>query len=318
MKDTVLSKAKDLHQELDRFLQTLHRRRASTNATYGAVLTQFLDSLSEDADLRIAAADFLTSKNLKPGTHNLYLSAISRFLFERGLITREDRDELNRHRAHVQPPSYAEHGLDGADLTRFFVYLRTQNARGNRLRNQQDLVIFALQYACAMRISEVLTLKCDDITETDNALYIRISEDRSKNHVARTVPLRYGFTVANINVSAELKVWLTVSSSLPLGEGRGGVDLVFFNLRAGNLGTPITPDGMIEKYTRIKTRLGITTGRATHALRHTRITELANNRDIPLPVISEFAGHHSKGQPNVSTTLLYIQRPKPDDVAKFL
>jgi len=313
---------KDLHKELDRFLQAPHRRRASTNATYRAILTQFLNYIETSPSpyfqgegrggvLRIAAPDFLAVKNLKPSTHNLYLSAVSSFLFERGLVTREERDELNQHRAYQPPPAYAEHALDGADLTRLFVYLRTRNAKDNRLRNQQDLVIFALQYACAMRISEVLTLKRDDITETDSALHIRVSEDRSKNHVARTIPLRYGFTVANINVSAELKVWLTIAPSVE-------TQLVFFNLRAGNLGTPITSAGMIEKYSRIKERLGITAGRATHALRHTRITELANNRDIPLPVISEFAGHHSKGQPNVSTTLLYIERPKPDDVAKFL
>lgn len=304
----------NLRQELSQFLQTQHRRRASTNGTYGAILEQFI-SFAQERAIVVAVSDFLSSKQLKPATYNLYLSAITSFLFERRLISREDRDDLRRNRAAIIQAPYSEHALSASDVTRLFSYLRHENARTNRVRQQRDLCIFLLQYACAMRISEVLTLRPDDIAIADVSTMVTVRAMYSKTNLERTIPLRFTFDVAGLNVAAELNAWLRLRTAYA---DHLQTPFVFFTLRRSTFGRAVNTERMIEKYNSIKMRLGITAGRSTHALRHTRITNLANNPEIPLPVISEFAGHHSKGQPNIRTTSLYIQRPKPDDMEKYL
>lgn len=314
----------DLSEELNRFLQSQHRRRSSTNEMYGKILSQFTSYYANHppspylqgegrGGVIVAVSDFLNGKKLKPSTHNLYLSAIATFLFERRLVTREERDELHGHRATIVQQPYSDHALTEADLIFLFEYLRKGNARTNILRQQRDLCIFLLQYACAMRISEVLTLAPGDITEREKSLYVTVRPENSKTGLERSIPLRHNFSVAGLHVAAELKAW--ISQRLRYAPSSPHL---FFNIRKGSLGLPINPARMTEKYNNIKRRCGITSGRSTHSLRHTRITQLANNPAIPMPVISEFAGHFSKGQPNIRTTSLYIQRPKADDVEKYL
>ena len=304
----------DLQQELSLFLQGKHRRRASTMETYQAILGQFVSSV-HDRNIVVAVSDFLNSKELKPATYNLYLSAITSFLFERRLILREDRDELYRGRVSISQPAYSEHALSPTDVLRFFTFLQQENARTNPLRQQRDLCIFALQYACAMRISEVLTLSPEDMVDTETSIMVTVRAIHSKTGVERTLPLPHRFRIGEINVAAELKAWKYLRGLIV---DHVHTSLVFFTVRKNSFGKAIAVRRMIQKYNTIKRRLRIESGRSTHALRHTRITELARNPGIPIAVISEFAGHHSKGQPNIRTTSFYVQRACADEIEKFL
>lgn len=308
----------NLNTELDLFLRS-HKRKASTAVTYGEIIRPFVQYCSSGSHAAgvppqrdittTTVTDYLLTRELAPATYNQYLSAISTFLYERRLISRDDRDELHRHRTRIEQSLYSEHALTDGQVLAFFTYLRRRNARSNPVRQQRDLCIFLLQYACALRISEVLTLRRDDIVEQANGLYIRIRTEHSKNGVERTVPLRYRLDVAGMNVSAEIKTWLRITNS---------TGLCFYNLRSEQYGTPVQYRRMIAKYNNIMHRLGIEHTGATHAMRHTRITQLANNPEIPMNIISEFAGHVSKGRPNIRTTALYIRRPGASDVAEYL
>jgi tyrosine recombinase XerC len=267
-----------MNKEIEEFLDYLeHQKGASphTLAGYRIDLTQLADHLAR-RKVRLSEADnvvlrgFLVElyqKRLTKTSAARKLAAIRSFF---DFCVRRKWIGSNPARAIVTPrldrriPAF----LSEEDIGKLLAAPSPDDALG--LRDRAILEIF---YAAGIRVSELVGIDLEDISQEERMIRIR-----GKGKKERIVP--FGRKAAG-----SLEDYLRVRREFPL---KLGTSALFVNARGGRL-TARSVQRLVQKYfQRAALRLKI----SPHALRHSFATHLLN-RGADLRVIQEFLGHES-------------------------
>lgn len=239
----------------------------------------------------------LNDKRLKSSTIKAKLSACSSFYeyllsfrsnekdikllnfnpFNNGIIKQEKFKKITKNDAHTTET------LTDEELHRLYSVIDTSNLKGIR-----DYAIIKLMVNGALRRSELVDLKIQDIYERDFEYWIHIEKGKGNKN-------RDNFINAEV-VKAVERYLLATGRSIKDKSG----DFIFKGLSTNGLnGSKLTTDAvkqLIEKYC---IKAGVKKKISPHSFRHKAVTTLLENNVKP-ELVMEFCGHAS-----INTTMRY-------------
>jgi integrase/recombinase XerC len=296
----------DLAQQIERFLDELHRSNVSphTLRNYGSDLGQFLKYFtvkSQDGSETCAAVEAIDALAVREWLGHLYeqhLSAVSmrrklaavrsffKFLVREGLIETNVARLVRTPKTPKSLPSVLS-----AEQTNSLVDGISKAARNfERPYPERDLAIFELLYGCGLRVSELVGLNLDDFDLGER--WVRV---RGKGRKERQVP--FGSKAAQA-----LDRYLAGRAPAHAADRA-----VFLNHRGARL-TDRGARGIVKFYARM------ITGDSSihpHSLRHAYATHLLSD-GADLRAIQELLGHAQ-----LSTTQKYTQVSLTDLMAVY-
>lgn len=148
-------------------------------------------------------------------------------------------------------------------------------------KNHKHRTLLALAYAAGLRVSEVITLRVEDIDH--DALVITVRQGKGRKD--------------RITIFAER----LRNDLLPLCAGKKGEDFVFESERGGKL-TSATAQKVFQQ---CLLKSGIKKAATFHSLRHSFATHLLEN-GVDIRYVQELLGHE-----NIRTTQLYTKVTSP-------
>ena len=151
----------------------------------------------------------------------------------------------------------------------------------SKWEGQRNKAIIELLFSCGLRVSELVSLKFNDIFERDKFLRIIGKGDKE-----RLVPI-------SDSALHEIKLWLYDRNLMKIKPGEQ--DYVFLNRRGAHL----TRTMILIMIKRTADDAGITKTVSPHTLRHSFATELLKG-GADLRAIQEMLGHE-----NIKTTQIY-------------
>lgn len=151
----------------------------------------------------------------------------------------------------------------------------------SKWEGQRNKAIIELLFSCGLRVSELVSLKFNDIFERDKFLRIIGKGDKE-----RLVPI-------SDSALHEIKLWLYDRNLMKIKPGEQ--DYVFLNRRGAHL----TRTMILIMIKRTAEEAGITKTVSPHTLRHSFATELLKG-GADLRAIQEMLGHE-----NIKTTQIY-------------
>jgi integrase/recombinase XerD len=159
----------------------------------------------------------------------------------------------------------------------------------NSPKTLRDRALLELLYATGVRVSELVSLKLDDVSLTEKTVRVK-SEDNNRE---RSVPM--------IDKAAEcLQVY--VDRGRPhFVKSTGNQAALFLNQR----GQQLTRQGMWLIIKEYANRAGLTYEVTPHMLRHSFAAHMLHDKKASLSEVQRYLGHA-----NISTTQIYVQ-PQP-------
>ncbi len=273
-----------LEKALDLFLDSLRGKNRSdlTLRAYRADVKQFISYLHNNNVAANAPADvertdiseylsYLSQRDLTGVSRARKLSAIKeyfRFL--------EGAESIERSPAeHVDTPKREKNGRVYLHPNEFTKMLSLAGA------NPRDYAILQVFLQTGIRVSELASLKIDDIDLTHGLIRVR-----GKGQVEREIELEKKATLA-------LKNYLSIRPQTNLTN-------IFLNY----MGEPISERGIRKLVVKYRQNAGITKKASCHSLRHTFATYKAEKGVSPFQ-LQQWLGHA-----NLNTTQIYVHLGK--------
>jgi site-specific recombinase XerD len=260
-------------QALERLATDLKLRQSSPSTTrkylaYAKAYLETVDCAPEDSteqDIR----DFISSlidRGLAPSTTNNYLSAIV-FFHEVTL-----GKEINRRRVAYRKTSSPQIDiLSRTEITRLV----------NSEPDVRNRAFFTLAYGSGLRVSEVVSLKVEDIDSEQMRVFVRCSKNRKSRYTI----------LSKVALRALREYWTAYRPCSPSG--------YLFPHRSDDK-KPCTTARVERAFTKACRRAGIRKDTGLHCLRHCFATHLLEE-GADLFAVKELLGHA-----NIRTTSLYL------------
>lgn len=231
----------------------------------------------QSADKNILSEYYHYLNNIQLGINSIFRNLVAikmfyRFLFTEGYI----KEDLARF---IEFPKLTKKLPQTLNIMELKKLLDTDNFKG--ILGKRDQAIIELLYATGMRVSELISLKLNDIN-----LDYRLLKCTGKGSKERWVPF-------NFRASSVLQDYIKFIR-LKLLKGNKN-ELLFLNSN----GQPISRQGVFYLVKNYAKRSGIRKNVTPHTLRHTVATHLIEN-GADLRTVQEMLGHS-----DISTTQIY-------------
>jgi len=215
--------------------------------------------------------------NIQLGINSIFRNLVAikmfyRFLFTEGYI----KEDLTRY---IEFPKLTKKLPQTLNIKELKKLLDTDNFKG--ILGKRDQAIIELLYATGMRVSELISLKLNDIN-----LDYRLLKCTGKGSKERWVPF-------NFKASTVLQDYIKLIRPKLLKGNKN--ELLFLN----NNGQPISRQGVFYLVRNYAKKSGIRKNVTPHTLRHTVATHLIEN-GADLRTVQEMLGHS-----DISTTQVY-------------
>jgi len=160
---------------------------------------------------------------------------------------------------------------------------------GSSPKTRRDRALLELLYATGVRVSELVSLKLDDVNLAEKTVRVK-SEDNSRE---RTVPM--------VEKAAECLQDYIERGRPHFVKSAGNQAALFLNQR----GQQLTRQGMWLIIKEYASRAGLTYEVTPHMLRHSFAAHMLIDKKASLSEVQRYLGHA-----NISTTQIYVQ-PQP-------
>ena len=161
---------------------------------------------------------------------------------------------------------------------------------GNAPKTLRDRALLELLYATGMRVSELVSLRLDNVNLSEHTVVVR-SEEGGRE---RVVPI-------SDKAAEALQLYQERGRSYFL-KGVSGQEALFLNQR----GQQLTRQGMWLIIKEYAARAGLNYEVTPHMLRHSFAVHMLQDRKATLPEVQRYLGHA-----NISTTQIYVQPQAP-------
>ncbi len=272
---------------IDSFCIWMRQRRYSENTieTYRDSLNIFLRFFYEKAISEITNEDlinfndqYIIACGLSASYQNQVISAIRLFFINKENV-KLDIDALQRPRRYRQLPKV----ISKPDVERFL----------KGIKNIKHKIALTLIYACGLRRSEILDLKCEDICFERKALMII----NAKGHKDRIVPI-------SDKLIAKIKEYMAIYKP------------VYYFIEGANPGTPYSATSILGIFHKNMEQVLPGNKFTLHCLRHSYATHLLES-GTDLRYIQTLLGHKSSKTTEIYTwvsmkSLHNIKNPTDD------
>ncbi|WP_125703272.1 site-specific tyrosine recombinase XerD [Lacticaseibacillus daqingensis] len=267
---------------------------ATTQASYQQDLREFAawlttQQLAAFPEELAVIQDFLSAQTSLKAASSMsrMISAMRRFyryLMQETVITSDPMTLIDS----PKPAQHLPATLSSTEIDRLMAAPDTTKPLGLR-----DRAIFELMYATGLRVSEVVTLRLDQLHLTLNLLQVTGKGDKE-----RIVP-----------ISPQAVTWMSqyLSTARPQLTKQPAPPTVFVNFH----GRPLTRQGIWKNLKAYIEALGIQKNVTPHTLRHSFATHLLEN-GADLRVVQELLGHS-----DISTTQIYTHLSNKKIVAVY-
>ncbi|MCR5799466.1 MAG: site-specific tyrosine recombinase XerD [Lachnospiraceae bacterium] len=275
-----------MQHDIDAFITYLHNVKKTSNNTemsYRRDLKKFVAFLEDKgvkdvrditADDLSAYMDYMVSEDFKPATISRNVASIKalfHFLVYEGKVESDISGVLKSPKIEKKAPEI---------MTMAEVNTLLEQPSGDTPKEIRDKAMLELLYATGIRVSELITLKCEDLNLQMNYIVCHHADKE------RIIP--FGLKARN----SLLKY---IESSREALVMNNKADELFVNCS----GVPMSRQGfwkLIKYYSR---KAGITTDITPHTLRHSFAAHLVEN-GADLKSVQEMLGHS-----DISTTQIY-------------
>lgn len=275
---------RDEIEYFESYISTVKRASKNTVAAYIRDLVKMENFMKEQGKNSI---DEISATNLT--TYVLYLerqglstATISRsiasvraffmYLLRQGRITQDPSEQLKPPKVEKRVPEV---------LTVEEVNLLLEQPSGNSTKEIRDKAMLELLYATGMRVSELISLKVQDVDLKMNYICCR---DREKE---RIIPFEAATYEALMRYMSQVRNNMNQDS-----------DYLFLNCQ----GSAMTRQGFWKIIKHYATLAGIDKDITPHMIRHSFASHLVNN-GADLKAVQEMLGHS-----DISTTQIYMKR----------
>ena len=268
----------------EKYLSTVKRASRNTIAADMRDLVKLENYMNENGKHSIneISATNLTSYALYLERQGLSSATISRsiasiraffmYLLRQGILTQDPSEQL-------KPPKVEKRVPETLSVEEMNLLLAQPS--GNSVKELRDKAMLELLYATGIRVSELISLKIQDVNLSMNYICCRDEEKE------RVIPFE--------NAAKDA---LTRYMNAARGQLCQNTDFLFANCQ----GSPMTRQGFWKIIKSYATKAGIKKEITPHMIRHSFATHLVDN-GADLKAVQEMLGHS-----DISTTQIYIKK----------
>ncbi len=278
-RNTVAAYRNDLNQLIE-FLQRREPPISSWSEVTAVDLHAFVESLRE---MRITKRSG-EEKAVAPSTIARKVAALKSFfsyLMGKNVITSDPSLGLEAPKVAKRTPKT----MTSEEVERLLAAPGT----GNSPKTLRDRALLELLYATGVRVTELVSLRLDDVNLTDKTVRVK-SEDNGRE---RSVPMS--------DKAAECLLMYIERGRPHFVKSAGNQAALFLNQR----GQQLTRQGMWLIIKEYAARAGLDYEVTPHMLRHSFAAHMLQGHKATLSEVQRYLGHA-----NISTTQIYVQ-PQP-------